>query len=204
MRMVMGHPDWVAGFQDETWWSRFEQPNVYTWCEADQPLRLVEQVKDPEDSERNALACYGLLMKSPTDENGLEEKVLLRFVDGRPVSEITIQFLAWCCERLQAMGKRVWVLIWDNASWHISKAVRTWIHEHNRQVKRSGQGVRILGCLLPVKSPWLNPIEPKWMHAKRKVAEPDRTLSIQELADRVCANFDCPHEDHLSISVNVV
>ena len=204
MKAVMGHPDWALGFQDETWWSRFEQPRLSTWCEADQALRLVEQVKRREDPERKALACYGLLVRWPMDGQAMAEKMLLRFVEGRPVSAITTQFLAWCCERLQGMGKRVLVMIWDNASWHISRAVRTWIREHNRQVRRNGQGVRILACLLPVKSPWLNPIEPKWMHGKRRVAEPDRTLTIQELADRICATFDCAHEDHLSIPEKVV
>jgi transposase len=94
-------------------------------------------------------------------------------------------------------------LIWDNASWHISKKVCTWIRDHNRQVKDSGQGVRILVCRLPVKSPWLNPIEPVWMHGKRRVVEPDRTLSAHELAERICITCDCTHEDHLSIPENV-
>ena len=37
--------------------------------------------------------------------------------------------------------------------------------------------MRIVPCPLPIKSPWLNPIEPKWVHSKRKVVEPDRLLS---------------------------
>jgi hypothetical protein len=40
----------------------------------------------------------------------------LRFVDGRPVSALTEQFLGWCCLRLQDAGVRVWALVWDNAS----------------------------------------------------------------------------------------
>jgi transposase len=60
------------------------------------------------------------------------------------------------------------LLIWDNASWHISRAVRTWLTEHNRQAKRVG-GVRVVVCRLPVKSPWRNPIEPQWVHGKRAV-----------------------------------
>jgi len=63
---------------------------------------------------------------------------MVRFVDGRPVSAITIQFLADCCDRLTIRGKQVLVLIWDNASWHISKVVKGWIREHNRTVKRDG------------------------------------------------------------------
>jgi DDE superfamily endonuclease len=130
---------------------------------------------------------------------GRAERVWLRFVDGRPVSAITEQFLGWCCTRLQEADVRVWLLIWDNASWHVSKRVRAWIRAHNRQVKRQGTGVRIVSCFLPVKSPWLNPIEPKWVHGKRAIVEPARLLSAQEVADRVCAHFGCSHDAHLVI-----
>lgn len=119
------------------------------------------------------------------------------------MSGITIRFLTWCSEKLQAAGKKVWVLIWDNASWHISKAVREWIASHNRRVKKSGEGTRIISCLLPTKSPWLNLIEPKWIHGKRKVVEPDGLPTACELAERVCGVFDCPHYEHLSFTENV-
>ena len=88
--------------------------------------------------------------------------------------------------KLEEAGKKVLLLIWDNASWHVSKEVRRWLGRHNRHVKQSGEGVRIVGCLLPKQSPWLNTIEPKWVHAKRKVVEPDRLLGAYELAERVC------------------
>ncbi len=109
--------------------------------------------------------------------------MLLRFVDGRPVSAVTIDFLTVCCKQLAAQGSTALVLIWDNASWHKSQLVRTWIH--------------ILPCLLPTKSPWLNPIEAKWVHGKRNVSEADRLLSADELEARVCAYYGCPRESHL-------
>ena len=56
-----------------------------------------------------ALACYGMLEA----ESG---RMHLRFVSGRPVSQVTIDFLEGLCEQVQAQGKRVLVLIWDNAS----------------------------------------------------------------------------------------
>ena len=60
--------------------------------------------------------------------------------------------------------------------------------------------MRIISCLLPKQSPWLDPIEPKkWMHGKRKVVEADGLFSAHELAERVCAAFGCPHYEHLSI-----
>lgn len=191
------------GFQDETWWSRFAQPNMHTWSEAGHPLRLVEQVKEKADPDPKALACYGLLLRWAAAQETAQERLWLRFVDGRPVSVITIQFLEWCCSKLGAMGIRVLAMVWDNASWHISKAVHVWIREHNRCVKESGVGVRILACFLPTKSPWLNPIEPKWLHGKKRVAEAERTLSAHELADRICDTFDFTHEPHLSIPENV-
>ena len=43
-------------------------------------------------------------------------------------------------------------------------------------------GCRIRVCGLPVKAPWLNPIEPKWVHGKRAIVEPDRKLSAGRVA----------------------
>jgi transposase len=120
-----------------------------------------------------------------------------RVVVGRPVSAVTVAFLAWCSTRLAGRGFTALLLIWDNASWHRSHAVRHWIRQHHRQVKRGGRGVRLVVCPLPSKSPWLNPIEPTWVHGKRAVAEPDRLLSAAELEARVYAYDDCEREAHL-------
>ncbi len=58
--------------------------------------------------------------------------MLLRFVQGRPVSQVTEDYLGWACQRLAGEGKKVLVLVWDNASWHVSRRVRAWIRTHNR------------------------------------------------------------------------
>ena len=161
---------------------------------ADDQLRLEEKVVAQDDPDPQAVACYGLLLRAtPTTP----EQIWLRFATGQPVSALTTQFLAWCSARLAAQGKRALLLVWDNASWHKSQIVRTWIREHNRQVKAGGPGVRIVPCLLPSKSPWLKPIEPKWVHGKWAVVEPARVLTAPELADRVCAYYGCSREAHL-------
>jgi DDE superfamily endonuclease len=90
--------------------------------------------------------------------------------------------------------------VWDKASWHTSQEVQRWLRAHNRQVKQTGCGVRTIAGRLPSKSPWLNPMEPTWVHGKRSVVEPDPWLSGQELADRVCAYDGCAHEAPLVIS----
>jgi hypothetical protein len=190
----------VLGFArraDATWWRRFAQPPAQAWVEAAaggryawSSRRLPKQDPDPK-----ALACSGVLLR----QVGQGERVWLRLVDGRPVSAISEQFLGWGGTRLQEAGVRVWLLVWDNASWHVSTRVRAWIRAHHRWVKQQGHGVRIPPCYLPVKSPWLHPIEPQWVHGKRAIVEPTRLLSAQETADRVCAHFGCSHDAHLAI-----
>ena len=198
------HPDWAAGFLDETWWSRFEQPHLSSWISGEQRLHLVERLPKPKEEEK-ALACYGLLVRHCPEVAGeWQEQVWLRFCEGHPVSALTSQFLEWSCGKLHALGKRVWILVWDNASWHISRAGQAWIREHNRQVKAGTSYVRIWVCPLPTKSPWLNPIEPKWAHGKRRVVEPDGPMSPHELEKRVFQALDCSPELHLALPNNVV
>lgn len=187
--------DWLLGFQDETWWSRVARPTLATWAAEGRPLRLVE-VTVPRD-EAKALACYGLWL--PT-----EEATWLRFVNGRPISALTIEFLAWCAaEAAQVAGIRTLVLIWDNASWHTSRMVQQWLRTHNQAVQRTGQGVKLVLVPLPIKAPWLNPIEAKWRHAKRTIVEAERVLTLNEVEERVCQVLDCPQCDHLSLSNDV-
>ena len=189
IRLAKNHPDWVLGFEDEVWFSRLAQPNLHAWTDAE-PLHLLHNAADKEDPEPKAIACYGLLRAD-------REQMWLRFVEGRPVSHVTTAFLGWVCARLGEEGKKALLLVWDNASWHISREVRHWIKRHNRLAKQEG-GVRVVVCPLPSKSPWLNRIEPKWVHGKRAIVEPDRRLGGQEIVERICGYFECEHYEHLT------
>ena len=156
-----------------------------------------------DDPDPKALACYGLLLRRQT----APEETWLRFVDGRPVSAVTVPFLTWCCARLAATGVTTLVLVWDNAAWRLSGAVRRWLRQHTQQTHRAG-GVRIVPCFLPIKSPWLNspwlnPIEPQWVYAKRRMVAPARLLTARELEERVCAAFAHPVSAHLTIPQQV-
>ena len=93
IRLAAAHPDWVLGYQDETWWSRLALPGMHAWTGADTALRLVERAVPKGDTDPKALSCYGLLRA----DTG---RMMLRFVSGRPVSQVTEDFLAWACERL--------------------------------------------------------------------------------------------------------
>jgi hypothetical protein len=185
---------WEIGYLDEVWWSRQSQPNMHSWSQQDEPLRLQEQNKDKDDPDPKALACYGMLSATCGHMH-------LRFIPGRPVSQVTTDFLQWLCEQIQTQGKSVLVLIWDNASWHVSKQVKTWLRAHNQTVQQEARtgtcGVRIIPCWLPTKSPWLNRIEPKWVHGKRAIVEPARLLIATELRQRVCDYFGCEQAELL-------
>jgi hypothetical protein len=198
MSLAEANDEWAVGFQDECWWSREALPSLHAWSGKDEPMRLVERSVAKDDPDPKAISRYGLFVPEL-------DRTWVRFVDGRPVSAITTRFLEWCSEKLAEAGKKVWVLIRDNASWRISKEVRRWIRAHNREVKQSGgeAGVRIISCLLPKQSPWLNPIEPKWVHGKRRVVEAEGLLTANELAERVSAAFDCPRYEHLYLAEKV-
>jgi hypothetical protein len=127
----------------------------------------------------------------------------LRVVAERPVRAVTVAFLPWLGAQWTARGKTALVVVWENAAWHGSPAVRQWLHEQNRHVKRAGQGVRIVRCPLPRTSPWLNPLQAQWVHGKRAVVEPARLLTAAELVERVNTHFGCPYQEPLSIPQNV-
>jgi hypothetical protein len=198
--LATNQPRWAIGFADEVWWSRLAQPEQHGWVEDDAQLRLQQLQQAKDDPDPKALACYGLLLRQAPEHL---DQMLLRFVEGRPVSAVTTDFLSWCNQRLAEEGISALFLVWDNASWHKSQHVRQWLRAHNREVKRTGQGVRLIACLLPSKSPWLNPIEPKWLHGKRAISEPARLLSADELEQRVCSYYGCDRLAHLTMPEKV-
>lgn len=205
MALAKHKPDWAFGYQDETWWSRFAQPALHSWAASDQFLKLMEQTPHKKEPEPKAIACYGLAVHwyDTPQEEAKHEEVWLRFVEGNPCGNLTIQYLAWLLEKTQLAKKQVLVLVWDNASWHKSHLVRQWVRTHNQKVKHTHEGIRLLPFLLPTQSPWLNPIEPMWLHAKRKVVEPETKLTATELVRRVSAVFQHPILPYLTPSENL-
>ncbi len=174
------HSDWLLVDQDECWFSRFAQPSLHAWAAPGEALHLIQRTPAKDESDK-ALACYGA-RRQDTDD------VLLYLCDGQPKSEFTWLMIGRLLDVARQEKKRVLAIIWDHASWHKSKRLKRWIRSYNQQAKREDD-VRLLTLLLPKKSPWLNPIEPCWIHAKRKVCEPDAELSPDELRRRLCAHF---------------
>lgn len=171
-------------WQDECWFSRFAQPNAHDWG----GLRLTEREIPKRQTSAKALACYGV-MRADTGQ------MHVAFCPGQPNSDYTLQFLSQLIDLGRAENKRCVIVVWDHASWHKSKRVKRWIRQHNQQAKANGD-VRLLVWLLPKKSPWLNPIEPKWLHGKRAVLDPSaEPISATILRDRLCAYYQSEPND---------
>ncbi len=188
------HSDWLVLDEDECWFSRFTPPLFSAWTPQD-PIRRVEQ--DAREKAHPAVTCYGVRRHDT-------HQVCLAFCDGQPRSEVTWEFIQGILAWARQEAKRVVVLIWDNAGWHLSNRLRDWIHSYNRQAKRTDD-VRLLTHLLPRKSPWLNPIEPCWLHAKRATCEPNAVLDADELKRRLCAYFAiCPSSLPFNLCVPIL
>lgn len=173
-------PDWLLVDEDECWFSRFAQPRAHAWALPGEAVQLVQ--REPKRGEKEqALACFG----ARRQDSG---QVYVYFSPGQPNSEHQWVFIIALLALARQEGKSVVVILWDNASWHLSQRIRQWIRTYNRAAKAAGEP-RLLVHGLPLKSPWLNPIEPCWVHAKRAVCEPDGDLSPPELRRRLCAHF---------------
>ena len=204
IRLAASHPTWVLGFQDEVWWSRLALPALSSWAEPDQPLRLVEQAVAKDDPDPKALACYGLLVRS-ADRRGRLAGADLAALRGRPpgqrhhhrVPGLVLRQAPGCREGGAAAGLGQRLLA--------RQPGRPRLDPRPQPRRSSGPAVACASSPATCRSrvPWLNPIEPKWAHGKRRVVEPARLLTADELIDRVCAAFDCAHEPHLTIHQDV-
>lgn len=174
------HPEWILVEEDESWFHRFRQPTMRMWSDVAHPIKLIEHTI-PKGTPDKALSCFGALCQE------LDE-VFLNFTPGYPNSEQMWWFIIKLLQLARQHQRKVLVLIWDNASWHTSKRIKEWIHLYNQAAKQDGD-VRLLVFWLPKKSPWLNPIEPHWGHAKKHVCEPSGNLTTPELKRRVAAYF---------------
>ena len=84
------------------------QPDHHCWTDAEATPKVQKLTPSPDDPDPKALACYGLLVRPRPQE---ADQMWLRFVTGRPVSAVTIEFLAWCSAQLVAQGFTALLLI---------------------------------------------------------------------------------------------
>jgi transposase len=146
-------------WEDECWFSRFAQPHLKAWGQ----LTLQQRMVLPRTPDK-ALSYYGV----KRHDTG---HLYLYPCFHRPNRDETLQFLRWIVLGAAIERKKVVIVVWDNASWHVARKVKHWIRRYNHDAKRTGKP-RLLVWGLPTRSPWLNPIEPHWLHAKKRICEP--------------------------------
>lgn len=145
-------------------------------------LELQQRMELPQTPDK-ALSYYGV------KRHDIGALYLYRCL-ARPNSDETIQFLRWIVLGATLEGKQLVIVVWDNASWHVGKKVKRWIRRYNQQAKRERK-VRLLVWHLPKRSPWLNPIEPHWMHGKQRICEPsEQELLPHELQRRLFVSLN--------------
>ena len=76
------------------------------------------------------------------------------------------QQLETLLQQFQAEGKRVLVVLWDNASWHTAQALRQWYHRYYQQAKHEGLDSSVPGPATE-SEPCLNAIEAVFGQANR-------------------------------------
>ena len=136
------------------------------------------------DPDPDAIACYGFYRHDTRKVTGPVRR-------GAAGGDMTVQFLEWLCWGVAQEGKKVLVVIWDDASWHTCRDGGRMGGRAEPAGRDEGKGYRSYICELPVASPWLNNIEPCWTHAKKAVMEADRKLTAAEITGRVCEHFEC-------------
>jgi len=144
-------------FQDESWFSGTPKA-VGQYGQRGQPRTAA--VTKPAHKCKGAWVLYAALE--------VVSGQVQRFYAPRCNQTYVRQQLEALLTQAQAAGKRVLVVIWDNASWHTAKALRRWYYRYNQVAKRDGR-VRLLLVPLPSRSPWLNPLEPVFGQAKRHI-----------------------------------
>lgn len=128
-------------FQDETEIHRFP-PLRGAWSP------VGEQAEVAVPAQNGKFALYGAL------DVLTGETIMQDYPKGQ--SDHTVSFLNTVLDRVEGEI----LMVWDNASWHTSKAVDVFLAEHSR--------LRVLP--LPKRSPEDNPIEDLWRVLKNAIA----------------------------------
>ncbi len=150
-------PSIMVVYQDESWFSGNPRP-VRGYGRPGQPRDV--SVDKPARKLKGAWVLYAAL-------EAVSGKVHRHYAPRCNQTQVRQQLEA-LLQEFQAEGKRVLVVLWDNASWHTAQALRHWYHRYNQQAKREGC-IRLWLVPLPSRSPWLNAIEAVFGQAKRHI-----------------------------------
>ena len=168
-------------YEDESWFSRHAMPRLRSYGPRGERTRIPIREASGDQTQK-AVAVYGALTIP-------RKQVCIWCVDEQPRSETTWSFLKRLVDYARRNHRRWLVVIWDNAPFHKSQRLIQWIREHNRAQSDRSDAVRIVPYCLPTRSPWLNPIEPHWLHCKRAIYSVYTTPTPDQLKRQVRRYF---------------
>jgi hypothetical protein len=106
--------------------------------------------------------------------------------------------------RYAAKGVHYLIVFWDHGPWHLTHRLRRLVARYNRYAKRHGR-IRVLLFLLPIRAPWLMPLEAVFGQTKRAVGPVEREsmATLQEAVERRLERRNARvkqgrHDDHPS------
>jgi hypothetical protein len=151
-------------FIDESWFVLWPYRSE-SWARRKRPLRI-PKAKDWKRGERPpSCALYASM-------DALKREVSAEWHSTWNQQE-TWAHLQGLLEAYGQRGIRYLIVFWDHGPWHTAASVRQRVAEHNRRARKEG-GVRVLLFYLPVKAPWLMPLEPVFGQTKRAVGVKQR------------------------------
>jgi hypothetical protein len=151
-RLVNGvkrHQGWAAIYSDESWFVLWPR-QASTWAPRKHPQRI-RKAKSWKKGQAPPSTCLYADLGAVTREVTAEWHATWN-------QHETWQHLKGTIRRAAAQGIRYLVLFWDNAPWHLAQWLRRLVARYNRHAKRHGR-LRILLFALPIKAPWLMPLE---------------------------------------------
>lgn len=170
---ALSSDDYDLEFADESWFVAQQASGIMNpqmgsaWTEDG---KLVK-VPASRSKGKMTLSIYaGLSLKSG--------QINYRFTHKNNTDQ-TIEYLKMRSEQCKAKGLKRLYIVWDNASFHISKKLKGWLRDYNKGVRKSG-GTLIHLVALPSKSPWLNPIEAvfRWLKRRALLCRIHETLEV--------------------------
>lgn len=166
---TLADPSRGLDYLDETWFVRIPPAGLlnpepgYGWAPAGHPPAL----PSCRTKGRDTWSAY-LCLEAKEDRVAWQYTAHTNSTETVAVLEARVAVHA-------LRGHRRLVVVWDPASWHRARAVKTWQRAHNRQVLATGTGVQVILVELPVHAFWLDPVEGIIQHVKG-AALPGRTF----------------------------
>jgi DDE superfamily endonuclease len=172
-------------FIDESWFVLWPH-QAETWAEVGRPLRIPKDKSWQENERPPSKALYAQMDVERREVRGEWHDTWNQ--------EETWRHLEGVIKEYEQRGVRYLVVFWDHGPWHVAKSVRRRVRAHNLEVKRqrreggegAGEGVRVLLFYLPIRSPWLMPLEGVFGQTKRAIGTGERETmaELQAAVDR--------------------